>query len=429
MRTTSAASKVLGALALFTTILSTAATAAEGPTAIAAQAVNAFGLDLFRQVAKPDANALISPYSIQSAMAMAYAGADGVTREEMTRVLHYPKDEAQTHRSFAELRRELAAVVSKSEDRVAEIKRHVPDAKEDPITLAVANRLIGQAGYDFRPQFLALLKDEYAAPFEAVDFIHNAPAVTKQVNAWVEERTRKRIGEVLSPDSLDEFTRLVLVNAIYFKSGWVKPFDASDTAPEPFHINGRIKQDVPMMRRRADLRYATGSAFSVVALNFTGGEFRLLIFRPDKVEGLASLERNLNADALAGKLKWVGGDVTLHLPKFKLKPPVFSFRAALQSLGIRSAFDLPADSANFDRMATRKADVPLALSSVFHRAYLALDENGAEAAAATEMKIIAQRIEEPKKPLVFKVDRPFLFLIQHAESGACLFLGHVTDPR
>lgn len=380
-------------------------------------------------MAKADANALISPYSIQSAMAMAYAGADGVTREEMARVLHYPKDDAEPHRSFAALRLVLEKALNTEELRIKKLKRGFPELKVNPLTLTVANRLFGQTGYDFRTGFLTLLNDTHAAPFVPLDFVHESAAATEQINRWVEEQTKHRIREVVPPGALNGLTRLVLVNTIYMKAGWSHPFEAHSTKPETFFVNGRTKEEVPMMHLREELAYAKGTGCSVLALTYTEGAIRFLIFLPDRTDGLAALEKSLTAQVLAASFKWDVSEVNLQLPKFKLDPPLLPLAAELQKVGMKTNFDQPPGSANFYRMAPRRPDDYLSLSQVFHKTFLNLDEQGTEAAAATVVEAMSYGIDEPKKPMIFKVDHPFLFLIQHVESGACLFLGHVTDPR
>lgn len=397
-------------------------------TRVAVQAVNAFGLDLFRQVAKPDANALISPYSIQSAMAMAYAGADGKTREEMARVLHYPGNDRRLHGSFANLRTALVRLVEQSEVAAASAKRWNPNAKCDPITLSIANCLFGQSGFGFNPTYLKLLQQDYAAPLQQVDFTRASTVASRQINEWVSERTKQRIREVTSPGAVNEFTRLVLVNAIYLKAAWEEPFENSATKPDSFFVNGRTRTGVPFMRRRDEMAYAQGRGYSVLGLNYSGGQLGFLIFLPERPEGLAAVEKNLLPAALTENLKWEERDVTLWLPKFKLNPPLLSLAAVLQSLGIKSAFNNPPGSANFRYIAATASDDGLFLSGVFHKTFLNLDEQGTEAAAAS-MMAVAAGVHEPKKPVDFKVDHPFLFAIQHHASGACLFLGHVTDPR
>src|SRR5437667_5294193 len=187
----------------------------------AAAAVNALGIDLLKKTSRPDANALLSPYSIQSALAMTYAGADGVTREEMRKVLHYPGDDSKVHGSFTALRKALEGVVQESMTNAAQMKRW--GDKNDPITLTVANRLFGKSGYDFRAPFLALVKDDYAAAFEPLDFVSDPVGAAKHINDWVEHQTRQRSRKLIPKSRLDELTRLVLINAINVKAPCAEP--------------------------------------------------------------------------------------------------------------------------------------------------------------------------------------------------------------
>lgn len=413
---------------LLAILLSAAPTPAAEPASIAASAINALGIDLLRKSGEPDANALLSPYSIQSALAMAYAGADGVTREEMRKVLHFPKDDAEVHRSFAALRKALEDVVQDSATNAARMKQG--GATNDPITLTVANRLFGQSGYDFRAPFLALAKDSYAAPFEPLDFVSDPAGAAEHINGWVEEQTRQRIRDLIPGGALDKLTRLVLVNAIYVKAPWAEPFQTSATRPGPFRVNGGKSVDVPMMTQRHKLPYARGDGVSLLQLPYGGHELSFLVLLPDKADGLAALEAKLTAGVLAGQaVQWEKRDVTLYLPRFKLEPPLLPLGKKLQELGMNSAFDLPRRTANFDRIAPRRGDDYLYISEVFHKTFLELDEKGTEAAAATAVPMPTVAIHEPARPIQVRVDHPFLFSIQHRPSGACLFLGRVTDPR
>jgi serpin B len=199
------------------------------PTAIATNAINGLGIELLPRFHQPGANVLLSPYSIQSALAMAYAGADGDTRAEMAKVLHYPKDEDEVHGSFAALRKELDDVVQESTGRCAEGRKH--GETTDPVTLIVANRLYGQAGYEFRKSFLTLLQETYDAPFEPMDFVRSSSAAARRINLWVEEQTRQRIRDLIQDGALDTLTRLLLVNAIYLKAPWLKEFQEFATQP------------------------------------------------------------------------------------------------------------------------------------------------------------------------------------------------------
>jgi serpin B len=397
-------------------------------TDAASRAINTLGIELLAKT-DPGGNALLSPYSIQSALAMTYAGADGATRDEMAKVLHYPKDDGEVEQSFVALQRALENAVKDTVGVAAQSKEH--GGPSEPMTLSVANRLYGQKGYAFRGPFLALLRDKYGAPLETLDFAKAAAQATGHINGWVEGRTRGRIRDLIPGGALTRDTRLVLVNAVYLKAPWASEFEKSATEPKPFHVDGREKADVPTMENEYYYGYARRDGYSVVSLPYIGDQLQLLLLVPDDVNGLAKVEAKLNAALLADCAKLKERDVDLYLPKFKLQPPTLALAAQLQSLGMKSAFNEPPGSANFDRMAPRKPDDYLYISQVFHKTFLSLDEHGTEAAAATVVDMpVALGIRPAKpKPVELHVDRPFLFAIQDRASGACLFIGRVTDPR
>jgi serpin B len=396
---------------------------------VAANAINALGIELLHQTASAGANALLSPYSIQTALAMAYAGAAGQTRAEMARVLHYPADEGALNGSFAALQADLAALMQRQAAAAESAKQY--GVTNDPLTLTTANRLFGQSGYDFRPVFLAVLKDQYQAPFEPLDFLHNASGATTHINDWVETQTHNRIRNLIPADALNRATRLVLVNAIYLKAPWETKFPARTTQPRPFHLAEGTPVDAPTMSLSHSLGYARRDGCSVVVLPYAGAELQLVILLPDDPKGLAAFEAGLTPELLAGVAATPHQQVILFLPKFKLEPPSLSLTKPLLALGLTRAFNQPPGSADFDRMAPRRPDDYLYISDIFHRTFLKLDEAGTEAAAATAVVMArAAAIMAPAAPPVeIHVDHPFLFALQHRASGACLFLGRVTDPR
>lgn len=409
--------------------LHTAAEQGAGDISIATRSINALGLDLLKKVDQPGESALLSPYSMQVALAMTFAGADGETRTEMGRVLHYPVDqEPALHGAFAALQHELEEVAKATQKQAEAMERY--GSKTDPLTLTVANRLYGQQGYAFREPFLGLTKETYGAPFQKVDFEKNYGEVREQINDWVEEQTRDRIQNLIPPDGLSRDTRLVLVNAIYMKAPWAEPFSESATRPEPFHVRGAEPKDVPTMIRQGRYGYTEQEGFTTITVPYGGGQIHFLILLPDEKDGLAALEKRLTAERLAEAAKAPSKDLILHLPKFKMQPPLFRAGQALRDLGMKTAFNVPEGSANFDRMAPRKPEDYLCISEVFHKTFLELDEKGTEAAAATAVAMIrATSAVGPKpKPIDVKVDRPFLFAIQHRQSGACLFVGRMTSP-
>jgi len=394
----------------------------------AAQAVNALGLDLLVKAPQGKANALLSPYSIQSALAMTFAGAAGVTRDEMARVLHYTGDEAELHRSFAALQKALAEVTKKTAERAENAKRY--GGPGEPVTLTVANRLFGQQGYEFRQPFLALVRDNYGAPFQPMDFIRNASTARLEINTWVEDQTRQRIRDLIPADGIDRKTRLVLVNAIYLKAPWAQEFSTNATKPRPFHINGGAVM-APTMERQDRFGFAQRDGYRVVTVPYSGSDVQFLILLPDSVDGLAALEVKMTPQMLTAAASPEHADVKLQLPKFKLEPPLLRLSELLIGLGMKSAFDKPEGSADFDRLAPSKPDDYLKISEIFHKTFLELDEKGTEAAAATAVTMmrVASAVGKKPEPIEVRVDRPFLFAIQHRPSGACLFLGRVTDPR
>jgi serpin B len=396
---------------------------------IAVNAINALGIDLLRQTAPATGNALLSPYSIQMAMAMTCAGADGDTRAEMVRVLHYPPDESQVDLSFATLQSDLAEVMDRQAAQAASMQKY--GVTNQPLTLTTANRLFGQTGYKFRPAYLTLLQGTYLAPFELVDFVHDAAGVTSHINTWVAQQTRDRIRDLIPADALDATSRLVLVNAIYLKAPWQKAFSQSATQPLPFHLPAGPDATVPTMFVHETLGYAQKSDYREVVIPYAGRDLQLVILLPDAADGLSALVAGLTPQMLADCAESPMQAVNLYLPKFKLEPPVLSLAKALQTLGMTTAFNKPVGSANFDRMAPRRPDDYLYISDIFHKTFLKLDEAGTEAAAATAV-VMARGMAiqmNPPQPVEVRVDHPFLLAIQHRASGACLFLGQVSNPR
>ena len=395
---------------------------------LAATATNEAGVDLYRRLATGDGNLCLSPYSIENALAMTFAGADGKTHEEMARVLHFSTNDDALHGSFGALQRELEEMAAKSAKQIADSKER--GGAQQPIVITIANRLFAQKGYDFREKFLALVKERYGAPLEPLDFAKDAAGATQRINSWVEEQTRKRIRDLIPPGALDASTRLALVNAIYLKAPWAKPFSKGSTTAQPFRVRGGEGVNVPTMNGLSYCGYAKRDGFAAVTLPYNDRELQFVILLPDDAKGLPALEKKLTAPMLAECAKVPAQDVNLHLPKFKFEPPTMNLGATLQELGMQTAFDHPHGSANFDRIAPRKPDDYLYISAVFHKTFIAVDEEGTEAAAATAvaMAVGASAGQKPE-PLEVKIDRPFLYAIQHVPSGACLFIGRVTDPR
>ncbi len=396
----------------------------------AATATNQLGIELFRQVAVTSngENVLLSPLSIQSALAMTYAGAGGDTRAEMARVLHFPADDTPLAASFHAFLDAMDVAVKASEARTHDGRNM------SPLEWHLANRLFGQTGYAFRPSFLSQVSDSYGAPLELANFKTAAEPARLRINGWVEEQTHQKIRDLIPPNGLDSSTRLVLVNALYFKSAWEYSFLPTQTSNRPFLVHGTTTTNLPTMRKNAALfGYAKHDGYTAVTLPYLGSELQFLILLPDNPTGLDALVAMVTPALLkdCATLTAPTQKVNLFLPKFRLEPPTMPLKTGLLALGLHSAFDSPPGSANFDRMAPRQPDGNLSIGAVFHKTFLALDENGTEAAAATAVGMMggARPQLPPAPPIDVHVDHPFLFAIQHRESGLCLFLGRVTDPR
>jgi len=396
---------------------------------VAAKATNELAVDLHRQLATGDENLCISPYSIESALAMTFAGADGETRMEIARVLHLTND-AGVPASFSTLQHSLEEMSAKTAELVKQAKKF--GGPSEPITLNIANRLFAQKGYAFRDAYLSLVKQNFGGAFEPIDFIANPAAATQRINKWVADQTRERIRDLIPGGALDKTTRLVLANALYLKAPWASDFSENATQPEPFHVRGGTPTDVPTMQKRSDhFGYAKRDGYTAVSLPYAGNDLQFLVLLPDEVNGLRALESKLTGELLAECAKLQTRDVDLHLPKFKLEPPTITLAEKFEALGMKTAFDKPQGSANFDKMAPRKPNDYLYISQIFHKTFIAVDEKGTEAAAATAVAMMAGTAlrSPPPPPIEVKVDRPFVYAIQHVSSGVCLFLGRITDPR
>lgn len=394
---------------------------------LAAKATNQLGVDLQRQLATGDANLCISPYSINSALAMTFAGADGETRTEMARVLHF-SNSGDVPASFSALQQSLQQMSAKTAELAKESKKF--GGPSEPITLNIANRLFAKNGYHFREAFLSLVKQNFGGAFEPLDFAVDPAAATQRINKWVADQTRDRIRDLIPSGALDKTTRLVLANALYLKAPWANEFTQTATKPEPFFVRG-APVDVPMMRKTTSLGYAKREGFTVVTVPYAGNDLQFVVLLPDEINGLRSLESKLTGDVLGACAKLEKRDVDLHLPKFKLQPPTVALKEKFEALGMKTAFDIPSGSANFDKIAPRRPNDYLYISNIFHKTFMAVDEKGTEAAAATAVMMMARSalMSPPPPPVELKVDRPFVYAIQHVPSGVCLFLGRVTDPR
>lgn len=369
---------------------------------------NAFALDLYTQLSKEEGNLFFSPNSISTALAMTYAGARGKTATQMANALHFSLSQKQLHQAFFELMKDLKA-----------------DPRTSGYQLSIANALWGQRDYKFYDEFINITEKYYDAGFKKVDFINekNREEARQAINKWVEGKTNNKIKELIvkTPQVLTDLTRLVLTNAIYFKGKWQFQFDAKNTQDAPFTLLNGEKVIVPMMSQTKEFNYAENDTLQIIEMAYTGNKLSMVILLPKSIDGLRQIEGSLTQDNLNTWLSTLHNrEVIASIPKFKMTSQ-FELNGALKSLGMVDAFDMQAD---FSGMAPDP--VGLYISEVLHKAFVDVNEEGTEAAAATAVVMMRMGIEEPKP--VFMADHPFIFIIRDTKAGSILFMGRVEDP-
>jgi serpin B len=360
-----------------------------------------FALDLYGRLRSKEGNLFLSPYSISTALAMTYAGAGGETAAQMAKTLHFTLGQEKLHPALAELTSRL---------RAGEKRGH---------QLKVANALWLQQDHGFLPAFLALNRTLYGAGLREVDFVHAIEPSRKVINAWAEKETEGKIKDLLQPDDLDGNTRLVLTNAVYFKAAWASPFDKKSTRAQPFRVTAERKVQVPMMSQFGLFRAFADDKLQAVELLYKGGGASLVVLLPREQDGLGALEARLTR---ANLKQWLGGlqpsVVQVVLPRFEAAG-AFRLKDVLAAMGMPLAFrPLAADFSGMDGKRE------LYLQAAVHKAFVRVDEEGTEAAAASAMLGGAGGL-----PAMFIADHPFLFLIRDHRTGSILFLGRVTEPR
>lgn len=366
------------------------------------QGNNRFAFDHYARLSAGDGNLFYSPYSIESALAMTSAGARGPTAEEMARVLHYTLDAKRLYPAFAELTRDLNG-------------RGLPRDYQ----LNVAQSLWGDTGLTTNPDFDRLIRTHFGARLRGVKFHEKPGEARQQINRWVEERTNNRVKNLLGELDVTQLTRLVLVNAIYFKAAWQHPFLKDKTRDDVFHAAGKDVQ-IKMMHQSDSFRYAEDADTQVLELPYENDELSMVVFLPRDKKGVAKLEQTLTAAQVEGWLgKLAPRSVDVALPRFKVEAR-FELQRTLSEMGMPLAFSPMAD---FSGISTSEA---LMISKVIHQAFVNVDEEGTEAAAATV--VVMMRASDGGKSVPFRADHPFVFLIRDKATGTILFAGRVNDP-
>jgi serpin B len=362
---------------------------------------NAFGWSLYRAAASAPGNLFFSPFSVSAAFGMTSAGAGGETAAEMNEVLKIGSE--SYHAEFGALTRDLGG-------------EHVGRGYQ----LYIANRVFGQAGLPFERDFLDLTSEAYAAPLAEVDYLAELEQARVTINGWVSEQTQTKIPELFVPGVLDSGTVMVLANAIYFKADWAEQFEVRQTAPAPFELAGGGTVDVPMMHRTGTFRVATREGVSLLEMDYKDNELSMVVLLPAARDALPALEASLSGEwvnALIAEAQ--STQVSVSFPRFELEHEL-PLKELLATLGMQRAFDFR--RADFSRLLD-PAVSPLYIAAAVHKAFVKVDEQGTEAAAATGVGVAAASATPS-----FVANRPFLYLIRDRLTGSVLFLGRVVDP-
>jgi serpin B len=362
-----------------------------------------FAIDLHKKLKTAEGNLFFSPYSISTALAMTYGGARNETAKQMAATLHFSLKSETLHSAFADMQSKLNSMQRKKE-----------------IQLNIANSLWPQDKYPFLKEYLKLAKKYYRTEITPLDYKTNSEDARKKINAWVEEKTNNKIKNIISTPP-DPLTRLILVNAIYFKGDWASQFKKSATTEMPFYLNENKSIEVPMMHQISEFNYGEDESLQFLELPYAGNKLLMLIILPKKIDGLQNREEILTKESLEGWTRNLSKrNVAVYLPRFKMTSE-FRLDKELESMGMQDAFDM--DKANFSGMDGNPNW--LYIGAVLHKAFIDVNEEGTEAAAATG---VIMRVKSAPEYVIFRADHPFLFLIQDNLTGSILFMGRVSNP-
>lgn len=368
---------------------------------------NQFALNLYSKFkGKEQDNIFFSPYSIFSALAMVYEGARGETAQEMESVFYFPIDNSVRKSSFVAINDEINSSKSKYE-------------------LNVANAIWVQKDYQLLSDYTNTLQKYYDANSNNVDFVGSAEAARQTINGWVENKTNDNIKDLFPVGSFSPLTRLVLTDAIYFKGTWVKQFEKDKTKNEDFQVDNSIKVQVPMMQRNdsnAVFNYAQIDSTQLLEIPYEGDKLSMLVILPE-MNNLAPLENSLSLEKIKEwKDKMQEQRVDVYMPKFIMNAK-YAMNGILAEMGMHSAFSADADFSGMN------GSRDLYINDVIHQAFVEVNEEGTEAAAATGTAMWGTALPGEGGGIpIFRADHPFIFIIQDKTNGNILFLGRVVDP-
>ena len=373
---------------------------------------NDFALALYEHLRQGPGNVFFSPLSLRTALSMAYAGARGETAAQISRALFFPPSDEALHRAFAEILDRLNAAGAGYE-------------------MAVANSLWCQEGAPLQAGFLDLVDRHHTGGLNLVDFRRAAEAARVTINRWVQEKTRQKITDLIPSGGLSADTRLVLVNAVYFKGMWALKFPKAGTSEAPFYLADGGSVRAPLMHQQVKIRLLQAPGYQAVDLDYQGSDLSMLVLLPDQKDGLRNLETSLSKGMLDECVaKMAVREVNLSLPRYRITWGTVNMGDQLIALGMPLAFDR--SRADFSGINGHEPahEEALFISAVFHKAFVDVNEQGTEAAAATAVsaRVTTAMYGGPARVPIFRADHPFLFAIRERKTGAILFLGRMADP-
>ncbi|MBD3369429.1 serpin family protein [Candidatus Fermentibacteria bacterium] len=369
-----------------------------------------FAVELYGRVAggMEGQNVFLSPFSVSSALAMAYAGAREETEEQMAEVLHFTLPQDRLHPAFGLLGEQLST---------AEL---APSETGDPLILNIANGLWVDSNFPLLQGYVGLVREHYDAEVRNMDFVGDPDGSRRIINEWASRKTRRRIQNLIPGGVIDVDTRVVLTNAIYFKGSWQHPFPEEQTEPDDFHLPDGSEVEVPMMHLTESLPYTETAGCAAVELPYVGGNHSMIMLLPDGSP--ADFEKSLDTDTLRRIVERLNSyRVTLTMPRFEFSCGT-RLAETLGAMGMSLPFSMRADFSGF----TGQPD--LCISEVVHKALVKVDESGTEAAAATAVVMEIVSMPPPELEVEMTLDRPFLFLILDKSTLTVEFMGRVCDP-
>jgi serpin B len=406
MRFVSLLPLVLAALSLPT---NASALTPASPNQVDSIAANDFTFAMYGKARDRAGNVFFSGTSMREALGMAFVGARGNTASEMSSALHLDKDPRKS--------------ADAAKDEIGAFARARGKAE-----LTIANRLWADKSFTLQGPFATTVRDTYGAPTDTVDFRGHAEDSRVAINTWVMHETHDKIKDLLPSGSITGDTRLVITNAIWFKGDWQSKFTKEATHDEPFLVDGKVSTNVSTMHQSGRFRFASQNGVKVLEMPYEKSDLAMDFILPDDAAGLSKLEVGLDTARFRGWTSPLKSEqVDISLPKIKLDWGG-SMKQPLEALGMKTAF--AGAAADFSGIALPRATGgPLYVSDVFHKAFVAIDEKGTEAAAATAVVIAVESIAIPQPAVSFKADHPFLFAVRDTKTDRILFIGRVTNPK